>query len=150
MELVPEAYEVLRLHTKSWGLVTGTSVSDPKEVGTDCRLLQDLCPKPNPDFSNFMLTRWAWEKVGPFDEGFEGAYCEDADYHVRLHRAGVPAFSIDLPVLHHRSSTLRFSEPEEKAKIVEYGTKNRERFRKRYGCMPYGAKYDKLFMGEST
>jgi glycosyltransferase involved in cell wall biosynthesis len=36
-----------------------------------------------PDFSCFMISRETIRVIGWFDENFEGAYCEDQDYHAR-------------------------------------------------------------------
>lgn len=52
----------------------------------DCQEITDWRAE-GPDFSCFLINRNTIKVVGWFDEGFEGAYCEDQDYHVRCQRA---------------------------------------------------------------
>ena len=40
-----------------------------------------------PDFSCYLINRETIRVIGWFDENFEGAYCEDQDYHARCQRA---------------------------------------------------------------
>lgn len=40
-----------------------------------------------PDFSCFLINRETIRVIGWFDENYEGAYCEDQDYHARLSMA---------------------------------------------------------------
>jgi len=40
-----------------------------------------------PDFSCYMISRDTIEVIGWFDENYEGAYCEDQDFHIRFERA---------------------------------------------------------------
>lgn len=40
-----------------------------------------------PDFSCYMINRETIRVIGWFDENFQGAYCEDQDYHARCERA---------------------------------------------------------------
>ena len=101
--------------------------------------------RPHPDFSCFLLARWAFEQVGKFDEGFEGAYYEDNDYHVRMHRAGVKAVCIDLPFLHHARGVMKGAGQLERKRIAEAADKNKRRFWEKYGCWPGTKGYERLF-----
>lgn len=80
-------------------MVTGDNVKD--RMGIDSMVRLEL-PEPftdfdtwriegwraeGPDFSCFMLNRETIRVIGWFDEHFQGAYCEDQDYHARLSRA---------------------------------------------------------------
>jgi glycosyltransferase involved in cell wall biosynthesis len=134
-----------------WGLsayhelfVTGIGV-DKEDLGP--RSLSDLIAseRPHPDFSCFMISREVTDKVGWFDEAYFPAYCEDADYHVRMHRAGIKAVSVDLPFLHYSAGTLKNASPAEAARIRRGADSNRERFRVRYGCLPGTSEYQELF-----
>lgn len=129
-------------------LVTGVSVDDPARLG----LAGDRAPgdlyaaaRPHPDLSCFLIRKECTEKIGWFDEGFDPAYCEDLDYHIRMHRAGLRAVSLDLPFLHVRSSTLRNASEGEAARIRRGADKSRERFRLKYGCLPGSKAYEELF-----
>lgn len=146
VELMPETYERLRDWLRAGkerevGLVTGVSAGEEVERG----LVGSDTESPHPDFSCWMLAKWAWERVGGLDEEYEGAYVEDADYHVRLHRAGIQAVSIDLPFKHTRSSTARNASVEERKRIEEYARRNRQRFFDTYGAWPGTKKYEGLF-----
>lgn len=97
-----------------------------------------LSPDPtkkrrHPDFSAYLIRRSVWEKVGPFDEKFLVAYAEDADMHLRMYRAGIDAYALELPFLHHGAQTLKNAEPEEQRLIQEQAERNREYFKAKYG-----------------
>lgn len=91
--------------------------------------------RPHPDFSCFMISRTCWQKVGPFDEGFRGAFCEDSDYHCRMHQAGIRAYSIDLPFWHvgGGSQTVKRASRSEQERILRHADANREYFRSKWG-----------------
>ncbi len=90
--------------------------------------------RPHPDFSLFMIRKSVWETVGEFDEGFKGAYAEDADYHVRMHRAGIEAVCIDLPFYHIGAGTIKAVSTGDAESIIERANDNREYFKSKYGC----------------
>jgi len=101
--------------------------------------------RPHPDFSCYLIRKETYTKVGPFDENFKTAFCEDWDYHVRLHQAGIDAHCIDLPFLHHSSQTVRNSSPEEKEEIYRQAALNREYFKKKWGVEGGSKEYYALF-----
>lgn len=152
VEIRPDSYEMLAdyldLARNPEGLVsmTGTGSSYLGRPGDWS--LQDLHRSriPHPDFSAFLITRDTFYTVGPFDEAYFPAYCEDTDYHVRMHRAGIKAVKVPLLFYHHGSQTLATAPPEERRFIEERATLNRERFRERYGCLPGTPEYDQLFL----
>jgi GT2 family glycosyltransferase len=128
------------------GFVTGIGVSDPKQTKTEEEASTwSYHIRPHPDFSCFMISREVTDKVGWFDEDYFPAYAEDADYHVRMHRAGIKAVSVDLPFLHYSAGTLKNASPAEQARIRRGADSNRERFRARYGCLPGTPEYQELF-----
>lgn len=148
VELRPDTYKTLR----GWlavngpsdlGLVTGVSAGEEQARGIIN--VNGISESPHPDFSCFMYTKWAWERVGGFDERYAGAYAEDADLHVRLHRAGVRAVSINVPFVHHRSGTLRNADREERQRIESNALANRKRFFEQYGAWPGTIAYEQLF-----
>lgn len=101
--------------------------------------------RPHPDFSCFMIKPGCWKKVGRFDEGFEVAFCEDNDYHVRMHMAGIHAMCLDLPFLHHGSSTVKRADKAEQRMIQRAADRNRARFEDMYGCQPGSDAYNAIF-----
>lgn len=107
--------------------------------------------RPHPDFSCYVITAKCWKKVGPFDEGFRGAYCEDSDYHCRMHKAGVSAISIGLPFLHigGGAQTLKQATPWEAVAIQKQAELNRRYFVGKWG-FEVGSKEYYDFFGSSA
>jgi GT2 family glycosyltransferase len=99
---------------------------------------------PNPDFSAFLIRRYCWTAIGPFDESMKH-YCSDCDMHVRAHRMGVPLMKSSTPFYHERSSTLRLAPPEERAEIEAQANMDRAVFYQKYGCLPGSERYKTLF-----
>lgn len=123
-------------------ILTGVGVSDPvhmrtrekeREVYGRDNLHTTL--RPHPDFSCFMLDRETYTHLGPFDEEYKIAFCEDNDYHVRATLKRVYAGAIDVPFLHHDggSQTIKHMSDTEQAAVRMQADLNRERFAKRYG-----------------
>ena len=128
--------------------VTCVSVGDRSQLGDEYdRDVQDLLAKrrEHPDFSCFMIRKEVTNRVGWFDESYYPAYCEDSDYHVRMHRAGVTAYCVDLPFLHLGAQTVATATPEERIKIKRGAEANRKRFQAKYGCLPGTPEYYDLF-----
>jgi GT2 family glycosyltransferase len=89
--------------------------------------------RPHPDFSAYLIRKWVWDKVGKFDEGFKIAYCEDADYDLRMYKAGIRACCLDFPYIHHGAMTIKNAELSEVRKIQAQAERNREYFKKKWG-----------------
>jgi len=147
VELRPDTY---RLLVEDGGeFVTAVGVRDRKKI--EKRTWESVAPdvreypfydypkpdpnakRPHPDFSCFLIRKSLYEKVGPFDENFKIAFCEDGDYDLRMYAAGVRAYCIDLPYLHHGSMTVKNAELEEVRRIQAQAEKNREYFFKKHG-----------------
>jgi GT2 family glycosyltransferase len=92
-----------------------------------------------------MLSKKCYQDVGPFDERFLGAYCEDCDYHVRMHRKGWVAESINYPFLHHASGTIKSAGAEKADEICKLAQANRDRFYEKWGKHIGTPEYDDLF-----
>jgi GT2 family glycosyltransferase len=58
-------------------------------------------------FSAFCWTRWMWDALGPFDEGFWPAYFEDYDMLRRMDILGIPSFRVKSSCRHEVSDTIR-------------------------------------------
>lgn len=139
VELIPETYQILRGIQRPF--VTGVGVNDRAQLSSRI----ELNFSPHPDFSCFMIKRDVTDRVGWFDESYFPAYFEDNDYHVRMHRAGIEAVSVDVPFYHEGSGTLKQASDKDR-KIIERGfAKNKAKFRETYGCVPGDPGYDQLF-----
>jgi GT2 family glycosyltransferase len=143
IELIPETYRLLAADKE--GFVTAVGVTPTPEKPFDPKLGDLTKSRPHPDFSCFLIRRWVWEKVGPFDERYLIAYCEDASYHVRMHRAGVGAKCIDIPFLHHAAATINSLTVWERGKVEKQADLNRALFKREYGCEVGSDAYYKLF-----
>lgn len=140
VEIRPDMYR--RLYNLHRSFVTGVSVRTREEME---RPGDELSQSPHPDFSCFMISQSAYEITGKFDVGYFPAFYEDNDYHIRMHRAGVHAISVDIPFLHHGSQTIKNADPNEISRIQRGADECRRRFQARYGCLPGTPEYDALF-----
>ena len=122
--------------------LTGVAV-DNMEQALQTPIIEYLTPRP--DFSAFVITRDAWDKIGRFDERMVH-YCSDCDYHVRGHRLGVPMMKAAIPFYHERSSTLRLASPEDRLEIETQANKDRQMFHSIYGCLPGSKEYEAIFL----
>lgn len=122
--------------------VTAISVRSESELGFPS---PPTTRRPHPDFSCFMIKPHCWKKVGRFDEGFDVAFCEDNDYHVRMHMAGIEAVCLDLPFVHHGSATVKQADKAEQRLIQRAADRNRARFEDMYGCLPGSEGYNAIF-----
>ena len=136
--------DMMRLLAADGGaFVTGVGVA-PEDYDPTPRRPDPERRRPHPDFSGFLIRRECWEKVGSFDEGYLGSYCEDWNYHVRMHRAGITAISIDLPFLHYAAQTIK-SQPDGGAAMSAQAERNRKRFLEQFGVEGGTEAYYALF-----
>lgn len=101
--------------------------------------------RPHPDYSCWMIRKSVTDRGIWFNEECWPAYVEDTFHHKAMHDAGIPAMCIDLPYLHHSSSTLKSASVREQAIIRRGADENRKRFRDKYGCVPGEPAYEALF-----
>lgn len=99
-----------------------------------------------PWWSCFAIDRPAYEKIGPFDEQFYPAYCEDTDYMYRAKLAGVPIGIVEGFVDHAASSTVGAMTPEEKAAFLRCNWSWRY-YREKWGGDSYNETYKEPFNG---
>lgn len=142
VEIQPCTYRYLLAQQKPF--VSCVSVDKPEQLSTPPFGI--LPTRPHPDFSCFLIRKECWERVGPFDESYYPAYCEDNDYHVRMHRAGIEAVCVDLPFLHHGAGTIKNATVAERRQIERGAERNRQRFFEQYGCWPGTKEYEDLFV----
>jgi len=146
VELRPDTYH--RLLADGGGFVTAVGSNDRTKITPDdagCLSVPSGETRPHPDFSCYLIRKETYEKVGPFDENFKTAFCEDWDYHVRLHKAGIEAHCIDLPFLHLSSQTVRNSSPKEQERIYTQAKANRVYFKEKWGVEGGTEEYYALF-----
>ncbi len=102
-------------------------------------------PRPHPDFSCYVIRKDTYEKIGPFDQGFEIAFCEDWDYHCRLHLDGIEAVCIDIAFYHVGSATIRRSEGTKAGVIAAAAGRNRDYFATKWGFRGATDEYSQFF-----
>jgi len=141
-------------------MVTGDNIRDRMTIDTmlrmelpvpytdfDCQEISDWRAE-GPDFSCYMIRRETIRVIGWFDELFEGAYCEDQDYHARCSRArahiakhndqGIPAGLVHFkrlttaPYFHFASQTISRN-VELRNKISTNHGKNHLRYMQKWG-----------------
>jgi GT2 family glycosyltransferase len=101
--------------------------------------------RPHPDFSAYLIRRKCWDCVGPFDERFTGAYCEDTDYHIRMWKAGIVAEALALPFYHVGSGTIKSADPKQARAIEARADRNRALFKQKWGVDVGSKEYYALF-----
>ena len=110
--------------------------------------------RPHPDFSCFLIRKWVWDAIGPFDENFKGAFCEDLDYHLRMNAVGIEAVSAGVPFWHYASATIKSADPQFRNEILRNAEANRAYFLRKWKVpVPTpengGVEYYRLF-GQSS
>lgn len=145
VELLPQTYSFLCSEEAPFVTAIGSAKPLPEDGGPASGFLSK---RPHPDFSCFLIRKELYETIGPFDENFNGAFCEDGDYDLRMFKAGIRAYCIDLPFLHHGSATVKNADPSEVRRIQLHADKNRQYFKKKWG-FEMGSKeyYDALQKG---
>jgi GT2 family glycosyltransferase len=139
VELRPDTYRLLL--ADGGGFVTAVGVKDRRQMETANPGLRS----PHPDFSCFLIRKSVYARVGPFDEGYLGAFGEDGDMHAKLHSLGIEAISIGVPYYHIGSGTLaQVSEAEAEA-IRLQADRNRELFHRKWGFRIGSPEYDLFF-----
>lgn len=102
--------------------------------------------RPHPDFSAYLMRRSVWEGIGKFDESMV-IYVQDGDYHLRMHRAGIYAYCIDLPFYHRASGTLKELIAPEQAVILNQAERDRAAFEHKHGFRMGSDAYYEQFGG---
>ncbi len=129
----------LRPDTVRWLLadgadfVTAVGTTEKEKINPPYLPPDPTKKRPHPDHSCFLIRKRAWDIVGPFDENFEGAYCEDLDNHIRLHKAGIKAEALELPFYHVKSATINTADQALRDEISAKAQRNRDYFQKKWG-----------------
>jgi hypothetical protein len=146
VELLPLTYYYLLKHGGLF--VTSVGMGDPEKLVEQFPNLDKI--RPHPDFSCYLIRKECWEKVGEFDENFHIGFCEDWDYHVRMHQAGIEAVCIDYPFLHWASQTVKLCSLEERERITVAAALNRLYFRQKWGFAGGSKEYEEFFTCSAT
>lgn len=89
-------------------------------------------------YSYFLLRKWAYAQLGPFDEGFDPAYFEDNDFDYRLRilagleRIGDP----NATFTHYGSATMKHMNPDRVSLHHMRFAANRQRYIQKWGGIP--------------
>lgn len=141
VELLPETYRTLIETGEEF--VTCVSVNERSQF-----IYNEIRERrPHPDFSCFLIRNEVYKKVGRFDEEFKIAYCEDNDYHCRMHQAGIQSYCIGLPFLHHGASTIKSVGDEKRSAIQLQADLNREYFFNKWKFRVGSVEYYDFFGG---
>lgn len=142
VELRPETYTMLTADGSEFITAVGNDDRKCLEGPLSDNLYER---RPNPDFSCFLIRRKAWEVVGRFDENFKGAFAEDWDYHVRLHKAGIKACCINVPFYHVGSATVKSMNVDDATLLCEQADLNRQYFKEKHGMQGGSKEYEEFF-----
>lgn len=138
--LRPDTYR--ELLADGGAFVTCVSVGEIEQIKTE--FVKSV--RPHPDYSAFLIRRSVWDTVGPFDESMV-MYSSDNDHHVRMHQAGIEAYTIGLPFYHYASGTLKMADEIERQTIQRQADKDRETFLRKWGVKVGSDGYYLLFNG---
>ena len=120
--------------------VTGVGVSSMEQIQTP--FVKSI--RPNPDFSCFLIRKNVWRTIGQFDENMV-LYASDADYHIRMHHAGIHAYTIGMPFYHVASGTIKQATDAERNMIQIQANIDRQAFLMKWGCLPGSTDYSARF-----
>lgn len=141
IKLRPDAYRLLL--ADGGGFVTGVGVGDEKQIET----VDVTSKRPHPDFSCWLIRREVWERVGPLDESMV-LYASDADYHLRMYKKGIDAYSLVIPFWHAFSGTLKNVDDAERERICQQADRDRETFRAKWGVTIGSEAYYAMFQAK--
>lgn len=99
-------------------------------------------------YSFFLLRKWAYEQIGPFDERFEPAYFEDNDYDRRKDLLGLIREEVAKATFDHvGSATVNGLPIAEQQRSHLYFRKNARYFESKWGGAPGRERYKLPFAG---
>lgn len=148
MNVFPDDYIIIanddiKPHTYSIEALVNAAIEHP-----DSAMLNGSGHSGN-SYSYFLLRKWAYARVGPFDIKFKPAYFEDNDYDYRLRilagliREEVPEATFD----HVGSATLKAMTPEQQARHHMRFSENERYYLNKWGGLPGNERFMKEFEG---
>lgn len=138
VQLRPDTYREL-IDARA-DFVTAVGVGDPAQLEWD----HVHRMRPHPDFSCFLIDKSVWRTVGQFDESMVH-YASDADYHLRMHQAGIKAYTNGIPFYHYASGTLKTATETERQQIHWQADRDRETFERKWGVKIGSPDYYAMF-----
>lgn len=136
--LRPDMYSLLL--ADGGGFVTGVGVDSMEQT----YVIHPESKSPHPTFSCFLIRKWVWERVGKFDERY-WAYCSDCDYHLRMDRAGIDAYQIDVPFYHEFSGTMKGLDNAGRDALQKRADADRAEFVRQHGFSIASPEYEQAF-----
>lgn len=98
----------------------------------------------NHSYSNFLVKRSGFEKIGYFDENIEMAYLEDSDHWQRIIRTPAKAIhAAGLRALHEGSATIK-SDAAYQAVVGAQHEKNWQYYARKWGCPAWSSGAEKF------
>lgn len=98
----------------------------------------------NHSYSNFLINRSGWVKVGAFDENIEIAYLEDGDHWQRILRTGAKAIhAAGLRATHGGSQTIKSDPVIARISNCQHEL-NWEYYSRKWGCPPHSTGQEKF------
>ncbi len=147
--------DLIRLLDSHGGpFVTGISVDEDDQFGEPGdRTLETLMEteREHPDYGCWLIRKSVTDQGCWFNEDCFPCYGEDSFHHKAMHDAGIRAVCLSIPFMHYGASwTLKQADPGEAARIRRGADRNRQLFKKAYGCFPNETKaYEALFTPET-
>jgi GT2 family glycosyltransferase len=100
-------------------------------------------------FSLFLIKRWLYEKVGPFDEGIVRAYFEDNLYHWNMKRVGEDIHGVlNAEYIHVGSASSKNLSPEEQYVREHVFRRNEAYYKAQTGGLPGQETYTEPWNGD--
>lgn len=96
-------------------------------------------------FSCFVLSKYLWRTVGPFDQTFFPAYFEDNDYGWRMHLLGIESVYVPTTIGHVGSATLKTYTAAEKVAHHDQYRANERYYEDKWGGKPHYERYTTPF-----
>lgn len=104
----------------------------------------------NVGFSCVAISNDAYEKIGPFDEGFKGVYVSDVDFFRRGELAGVEEMLCQDSslIVHFRSATLHSMPEPDRQEIQIQQVRDLDLYSQKWGGVPGREKFSEPFDGK--
>lgn len=136
---------------EKYNFVTATNrsadISNPLDI-IDFKVPEKEEFTETPDFSCFMMNKFAYSMIGKFDDKFYPAYFEDNDYHYRGRLVGNRLMKLNRALFFHYGSRTLKENPDIEKKVSETYLNNQDYFVQKWGGLPGEEKYLKPFNKE--
>lgn len=133
------------LYEDGGGFVTAVSTDSREGIEGNWNISR----RNHPDFSLWLMRREVWERIGEFDEAMVN-YVSDGDMHLRMHLAGIEAYTIGIPFYHYASGTLKGADREAKVAMQKQADADRAAFERKWGFKMGSPAYYQRFEAPSA